>query len=177
MSDDVERVLQRVTPQSAGAELREQVLAAVARELAERSGHRWERRVGLAVAASILFAVALNVWTVTASNSRRAALLGPAPLPMQVVEICHAVEAVTDAETGRLIQQQLAAAWRSRPVRPPRSVGSFSGITINWRMIGKDYCDEEVPANPEVDRDRGGGPRRDTSDGRRGMVLEVFCTA
>ena len=177
MNDDAERLLQEVTPRGARAELRGQVLDAVGAELATRPAGRFQRRAARAVAASVLISVVLNVWLVTSSNRRRAALYGPAPIPRPIAEVCQAVESVTDVQTGRQIQEQLVAAWRARPVRPPQSVCSFDVIRDDWDMIGKDWRDENVPTSLEMDRDRGREPDRDTSDARRSMVLEVWRTA
>jgi hypothetical protein len=177
MSDDVERFLQEVTPRGAGPELRGQVLDAVGGELAKRPAGRWERRTARAVAASVLITVVLNVWLVTSSNRRRAALYGPAPVPRPIAEVCQAVESVTDVATGRQIQAQLLAAWRSRPARPPQSVCTIDGIEHDSGMIEKGWHDETTPENLEMDRDRGRRPDRHTSDRRHGMGLEVWRTA
>jgi len=157
--------------------LRGRILDAVGQELGGGAGKRWQGRAALAVALSILLGVGLNVWIVRASNRRRAELYGPDPLPRQIAEICQSIESVSDAETGRSIEKQLAAAWRSRPVPPRWSVCSFAGIGKDLLVTGEGRDDEEAWDGVEVDGDRGRRPDRDPSAGRRRVGVEVGGTA
>ena len=177
MNEEMERLFEQALARRPAAELRGRVLDAVSEELASGAGGRWQRRAGLAVAVSILLAVALNAWIVEASNRRRAQLYGPNPVPRQIAEIRQSIESVTDADTGRLIEKQLAAAWRSRPVPPLRSISSTLGIYNDPVVIQEDWDDEEVLDGVEIDRDRGRRPDRDTSAGRRRVGVEVGGTA
>ena len=116
----VEQRLRGLTPRGTEPEMRGQVLAAVGRELAAGRVPRWRRRPGLAVAASLFLAVAMNVWINTTVDRRMARLYGPPPVPRRIVDVAEAVASVTDAETGRRFERQLAAAWRSHVARLPR---------------------------------------------------------
>jgi hypothetical protein len=79
MNNDIEQLLGGLTPRGARAELRPQVLAAVTGQLqAERKSRRF-RRSALAVATSIVLAVALNIGLSRAADRRMARLLGPPP--------------------------------------------------------------------------------------------------
>jgi hypothetical protein len=177
MNDELERLFEQALARGPAAELRGRVLDAVSEELASGAGGGWQRRAGLAVALSILLAVALNAWIVQGSNRRRAELYGPQPVPRQIAEIRQSIESVTDAETGRLLEKRLAAAWRSRPVPPLRSICSSAGICNDPVVIQEDWDDEEVLDGAEIDRDRGGRADRDASAGRRRVGVTVGCTA
>ena len=176
MNDEVERFFEQASSRDATPQLRARILDAVGQEL-RGTGNRWQRRAGLAVAVSIVLAVALNAWVVGASNRRRAALYGPKPVPTEIAEICRSIESVTDAETGQWIERQLAAAWRSRPVAPLRSICSSGAVPSDPIVIREDWKDEDVLDGGEVGGDRGRRPVGDTSAGRRRMGVEVGCTA
>jgi hypothetical protein len=108
MNDDIEQRLGHLTPRGPRAELRPQVLAAVAGQLqADRESRRF-RRSALVVAASIVLGVALNIGLSRASDRRIAKLLGPPPLSKQALEIAEFVGKATDAETGQWVYRQLA---------------------------------------------------------------------
>ena len=120
MNDDqIQQRLHRLTPRGSGPELRGHVLAAVERELSADPVSRWQRRLGLAVAASVLLGIVLNVWVNTSAPRRQARLYGPPPVPRRIADVAEAVASVTDAETGRRFERQLTAAWRSRVAEMP----------------------------------------------------------
>ncbi|MHC4176791.1 MAG: hypothetical protein ACYSWU_04750 [Planctomycetota bacterium] len=169
----VERELQRLTPRGSRPELREQVLAAVGRELSARPVSRWERRLGLAVAASILLGVVLNVWAVRSDRRSRARLYGPRPVPKRIADIAEGVESVTDAEIGQLVQQQLSAAWWSRPTPPPQSIGGPQQIFNEPETTRKEQGHERS----KRDRVLPGGGDRDTPDCQRHLGLDHRFTA
>jgi len=64
MTDELTDELERLPRPAAPAELRERVLSAVSRELAHRKRRvpRWERAAEIAVAASLVLGVGMNVW-------------------------------------------------------------------------------------------------------------------
>ena len=99
MKDDVERMLNSLTPQGAAAGLRDEVLEAVAGELAAtvrlpRRGSRWDLRIGATVAVALILGVALNVWAIRSDDARQARLFGPSPLPREICETVETVEQV-----------------------------------------------------------------------------------
>jgi len=100
MNDDVEQLLGRLTPRGVRPEMRPQVLAAVASELEAEPASPWLRRAALAVAASLLVGIAMNVWTSMASERHLAQLYGPPPMSKRAMELAKAVEEVTDAQTA-----------------------------------------------------------------------------
>jgi hypothetical protein len=167
--EHVEQMLHRLTPRGAAPELREQVLAAVGRELSAERPSRWQRRLGLAVAASILLGIVLNMWANKATDRRLARLYGPPPTPRQIAEVAEMVASVTDAQTGRRVRQQLSAAWWSRPTAPIQSICSSQQILEELEITRKEQRHED----PQ-DRRRGD---RDTSDCQRDLGLEDRLTA
>lgn len=176
--DHAEQRLRRVTPRGAGPELRGQVLAAVGRELAADRVGPWGRRLGLAVAASLLLGVVLNVWVNKASDRRLARLYGPPPVPRQIAEVAEAVASVTDAETGRRIEQQLVAAWRSRAAALPQRAIDYAQLMRELKLVRKDPRHEDLlEKGTEMDRDRRRGAPGDTSDCQRHLGLEHRFTA
>jgi hypothetical protein len=176
--EHVEERLCRLTPRRAEPELREQVLAAVGRGLSADLMSRWERRLGLAVAASILLAIVLNVWANKATDRRLARLYGPRPVPRQIAEIAQAVQSVTDVQTGRRIEQQLAAVWRSRQAELPYPRIDYSQILRELEPVLKDARYEGLlEEGTNTHRDRRRGDRGDTSDCQRDLGLEDWLTA
>ena len=167
--EHVEERLRRLTPFGAGPELRDQVLAGVRHELSAEPASRWQGKLGLAVAASILLGVVLNVWANKATDRRLARLYGPPPVPRQIAEIAEGVESVTDAETGWRVRQQLSAAWWSRPITPVQNICSSQQILDELEITRKEQRHE----SPQ-DRRRGD---RDTSGCQRDMGLEDRLTA
>ena len=109
MNDNIEQLLGRLTPRGVRPELRPQVLAAVASQLEVEPASPWLRRSTLAVAASILVGIAMNIWASEVAERRLAMLFGPPPVSKQAMELANAVEKATDARTAQLIYQRLAA--------------------------------------------------------------------
>ncbi|OHB72109.1 MAG: hypothetical protein A2V70_10485 [Planctomycetes bacterium RBG_13_63_9] len=177
MNNDVEEKLRRLTPCGAAAQLRQEVLDAVADELAVAATRPPRPRIGLAVAASLLLAIALNVWVGKAADARLARLYGPRPVPRQIVEIAGAVAAVTDAETGRQVQQQLLIAWHARCAASQHGFVEYGRILNELVVIGKDRGHETAEENPRMDRDHRRHPARDTSGWQRDLGLDHQFTA
>ena len=126
--NQVEQRLRGLTPRGTDPGLRGRVLAAVGRELAADRVSPWGRRLGLAVAASLLLGVVLNVWVNKASDRRLARLYGPPPVPRQIAEVAEAVASVTDAEIGSRMEQQLVAVWRSRAAALPQRAIDYAQL-------------------------------------------------
>jgi hypothetical protein len=173
-----ERALRRATPRGADPGLRQEVLAAVRRELAADRGSAWQRRLGLAVAASLLLAVALNIWVNKASEQRLARLYGPQPVPRKIADVVEAVVSVTDAETGRRVQEQLIENWRSRAARAPQNPFDYAQIMRELGLAGEDTRYEtRHQESTQVDRDRRRGDPGDTSYRQRHLRLDHRFTA
>jgi hypothetical protein len=115
--DDLEHVLMQYSPGEPDARLRKRVLMDVDRELSKSMRTRWVRRPGVAIAASLLFAVAVNAWVYELDCKRQAAFFMSGP-PRTVIEIADAVESVTDRETAQLVQKRLETVWRNRSPQP-----------------------------------------------------------
>jgi hypothetical protein len=176
--DHMEQRLCRLTPRRAAPELREQVLAAVGRGLSADLMSRWERRLGLAAAASVLLGVVLNVWANKTTDRRLARLYGPPPVPRQIAEIARAVQSVTDAQTGRRIEQQLAAIWRSCEAEVPYPPIDYSQFLRELEPVLKDPRYEGLlEEGTNTHRDRRRGDRGDTSDCQRHLGVEDGFTA
>ncbi len=115
MNDNVPRMLRKLTPRPAPAELRGAVLGAVDRELNRRNKPRWERMFERSVAACLIIAVGLACWRMRAEDAWQARVYGPPAVPSAIAEVAKAVASVTDEQTGRWVQERLSAALSSRP--------------------------------------------------------------
>jgi hypothetical protein len=124
MNDDIEKLLSGLSPRGAATELRPRVLAAVADELQAVPPSPWLRPAALAVAASLLVGIALNVCVSQAVDRRLTELLGSLPVARQ-----DAQRAV--AEYNAILQQLIAEsqgpATKPRPAVAPR--GAVDGET------------------------------------------------
>ena len=79
MTDDLPKLFDRCTPRPAPPELRARTLSAVERGLSRRPVPRWERAVELAVAASLLLGIGMNVWLWRSGETGQ--MGGPEPGP------------------------------------------------------------------------------------------------
>jgi hypothetical protein len=132
MNEEFPSPFSELTPRRAPAALRARVLNAVRQELAQpgelQTGHQstelakglpWGRVVEIAVAASFVLGIGLNVWQQRAENAWQLRVFGPAPVSQDISSLAEAVASVTDAESGRWMQQALSAAQPRRPVADP----------------------------------------------------------
>jgi hypothetical protein len=78
---ELEEQLRRLKPRGLRAELRPRVLAAVNVELLIEPPFLWLRRAAVGLAASLLFAVALNIYVMQAADSHVIKLFGSLPVP------------------------------------------------------------------------------------------------
>jgi len=170
MKDDVERMLNSLTPRGAAAGLRDQVLGAVAGELAatvlvSRRGRRWDVRIGAAVAVSLVLGVVLNLWAIRSDDARQARLFGPSPLPREIRETIQTARDVAGPECAELVRQQLVSAWRARRREDPLAVLRYREEMMQFVLTEKGYTD--VAKDPGVDRRRIGRPDRSAIGGKR----------
>ncbi|MCX7428585.1 MAG: hypothetical protein NTW96_23535 [Planctomycetia bacterium] len=164
MSDDVEAILKQLTPRGAGPTLRTSVLDAVAEHLPNARAtsdrpaaaylFRWDRWPAVVVAASVLLALGLNLWVARLGDARLAAIYGPQPVPRYITEIADTIASVTDAETGRRVQEQLLAAQRPRRVSMEQALRNYEHMLNAILLVEKDLRHEAVQEDTEMDRDR-----------------------
>ncbi len=107
MSDELPEIFARLKPRPAPAKLRTQILAGVESHLTRRTKPRWERAIELAVAASVVLGIGLNVWQVQSAEAWQLRVFGPAPVPAPVTEVAGMAASVTDPATGKLIEERL----------------------------------------------------------------------
>jgi hypothetical protein len=108
--DDVERLLAAAAPRKAPVELRGAVIAAVAAELDARHGtHQpaWQTWLGRAVAASLLFSVAMFVSVSWWEARRMARWDARAIVRSDVADLTAAVASVTDEKSARGVERYL----------------------------------------------------------------------
>ncbi|MFL5339747.1 MAG: hypothetical protein ACJ8F7_06225 [Gemmataceae bacterium] len=166
MSDDPERLLDRLLPRGAPAELRARVLATVAAELRAKPKRRFRGR-GWAVAAGVLLAVALNGWVSRRSEERLAALYGPEPAPADVADLGRSVESVSDADTARWAVQRLAPRPRDAdPFRRERLL-----LQESTELLEATTNHVPVDASPEKAGAGRWRPADDRVAGQRGAGL------
>ena len=177
MKNDIEDLLESLTPCRAPAELCDEVLGAVADELVlmrrmpvRRA--RWDFRVGAAIAVSLILGVVLNVWAIRSDDAHQARLFGPEPLPRQICETVETAERVAGPECAEMIRQRLVLAWQSRPQDDPRAVFRYRQQLIQLVLSEKGFIDaEEDPQVPQVDRNRLGQPDRSALDRQRRLRM------
>lgn len=108
--DDVERLLAAAAPRKAPVQLRGVVIAAVAAELQARHRTRppaWQRWLGPAVAASLLFSMATFVG-VSCFEARRMARWDERTIVRSdVAELTAAIVSVADEESARGVERYL----------------------------------------------------------------------
>lgn len=113
MTDELSHELDRLPRPAAPEELRERVLSAVSRELANRKRRvpRWERAAEIAVAASLVLGVGMNVWQWRAQSPR----FDPNAVSRMVnSNRLASIDRLDDREVDEAIRRQYAALTRSR---------------------------------------------------------------
>jgi hypothetical protein len=180
MSEDIERRLDHVIPRGAPPELRARVLAAVADELRARpappASLLRSLRPAIAVAASVLVGLGLNLWVNDRLDRRLAIVLGPPPPRRQVAEIADDVASITDPATGRWVYQRLAAS-RPDPDEARRSAVRLRRMIRQLTANDEETVDETLQEDPQMDRDRRGSRDRPPADPQRRLRLAHRGTA
>jgi hypothetical protein len=134
----------------------------------------WFRRAAMAVAASLLLGIGLNVWVSKTSTRRLAQFFGPPPISKQALEIAKDVEKITDAETGRWIYSRLTITCQP---------GDNKAIYAKYRDTIKRLIDElqtvskDSYHDSEMDRDRTGWIGGDRFDCQRRVRRDYRFTA
>jgi hypothetical protein len=167
MNDDVERVLNDLTPREAPVELRGRVLQAVAAELVvpQRSPRllaRRDVRAALAVAAALFVGVMLNVWAIRSDDARQARLHGARPLPREIHETVQMAQRAAGPACAELVRRQLVAVWQSRRRSQPPDMVRYQQQLRQLLFAEKGLID--VQEDPQVDQHRPGRTDRSALD-------------
>jgi hypothetical protein len=176
--DNLQRLLNELTPQGVRPEVRPQVLEAVANELLKEKEKpsRRLRCATLATAASILLGIGMNVWVSKASERRMAQIFGPPPVSKQAMELAEAVEKITDKQTGQWVYRQMTA---SRPTGDGlvkyREI--LNELIREQNVVSKDAYHDTPEKDSEMDRDRTGSAFGDPAGGQCRVRLDYRCTA
>jgi hypothetical protein len=179
MSQDIERLLDELTPRGPAPELRGRVLDAVGDALADTSAparRRFRFSPGLGAAAAVVVSLMLNHLVNTSLDRRLAAVLGPPPVPRQAAEIAAEIAALTDPRTGQWAFERLAVS------------GSQSGDSLHYparlqKLIHQVTGALEEPnhetseENPQMDSDRRGHRDLHPPGAQRFLRLEYRNTA
>jgi len=174
MNQDIERLLDELTPRGPAPELRDRVLAAVGDVLAEVSTparRRFRFRPGLGVAAALLASLLLNHLVNTSVDRRLAAVLGPPPVPRQAAEIAAEIAALTDSRTGQWAYERLAAS-RSESADPQHYPVRLQELIRQVTGDLEEPSHEKSEENPQVDRDLRGSIDRRSPGAQRLLRLE-----
>jgi hypothetical protein len=75
--------------------------------------------IEIAVAASFVLGVGLNVWQQRAEQDWQLRVFGPRPVQRDISEMAEAIASVTDAKRGKWMQQKLSDARPSRQIADP----------------------------------------------------------
>ncbi len=179
MNDDIEQVLQRLTPRGAMADLRPRVLATVVAELRADTTSPWLRRSALVMAASIVLGIGLNIWATKASERRLAQLFGPPPVSQRAMEIAKDIERITDAQTGQWVYRQLTAGRENRDARADyaRYIATVNRLIKELQTVSRDSYHETPEKDIEMDRDRAGRTGGHRTTGQRLVRLDYRYTA
>jgi hypothetical protein len=172
MTDDVEQLLSQLTPRGVRAEVRPRVLGAVEAELAAPAASPWARRAALAVAASLLVGVALNVYAGVSSKRQLARLFGPPPVSRRAMELAKVIEEVTDRQTAQWLCQRMAAPRPASPDDLARHYATVQQLIRELESPPKGSYHETPEEDPEMDGHRPRRVRGDTSYRQRDFCLD-----
>ncbi len=158
MNNDIEHVLQRLTPRGVGGDVRRRVLDAMQVELRSDAPSPWLRRCALATAAAIFVGIILNVWASKASERRLAQLFGPPPISRRAMEIAKDVEQLTNRQTGQWVYQQLTAgsANHDTPAVYAKYLATVNRLIKELETSPRDSNYETPKEDTEMDGHRSG---------------------
>jgi hypothetical protein len=177
MNDDMEQVLGQLTPRGVRPELRSQILAAVEAQLQTEPASPWLRRCALAVAASLLAGIGMNIWASKESERHLAQLYGPPPVSKRAMEVAKMIEGVTDAQTAQWVYQRLAVPRAASPDALAKHYLAMHQLIKELQTDFKGSYHETPQKDPQMDRDRPGRARGDTSSGQRSVCVDYRYTA
>jgi len=114
MSDELEDLLDRLTPHGPTNSLRERVVSSVAKELSGAARPKNRHRLGWAIVVGILLTVALNIWVGKRQDNELTGLYGSPPPSPAIEELSRVIESATDVETAQWFKKQMNSARRKR---------------------------------------------------------------
>lgn len=170
MKNDIQRILESLTPCGAPADLRGRVLESVARELpvirrSPTRRARWDLRIAMAVAASLILGVVLNIGAIRSDDARQARLYGPDPLPREIRRTVEIAEQVAGPECAEWVRQRLVSARQSGRGGDPPAIDRYHQQLMQLAMTERRFNHAEK--DPQVDRHRLGRPDRSALDCQR----------
>ncbi len=180
MSQDIERLLNQVTPPDLPPELRDRVLAAVNNELTvivrTPARSRPRSRPGLAAAAALLVSLVLNHVVNTTVDRRLAEVLGPRPVPQQAAEIAADIATLTSSQTGKWAFDRFTAD-RGREGDTQLYFQRLKLMIDQLTAETREDADETLQEDLQMDRDRRGRSDRHPPGAQRILRLEHRNTA
>ena len=75
---------------------------------------RWEHILEIAVAASLLLGVGMNLWQWRTYDDWQARVYGPRPVSAAIAELAATVESVTDAQTAQAVVERFSDSRAAR---------------------------------------------------------------
>jgi hypothetical protein len=139
----------------------------------------WLRRAAIAVAASLLLGVGLNLWASRVSERHLAQLFGPPPISKQAMEIAKDIEKTTDAEAGRWVYRRLTMPRQSGDgaAAYTKCCDTVKRLIDELQTVSKDSCHETLQKDSEMDRGHTGCIGGDRFDCQRRVRMDYRCTA
>ena len=139
----------------------------------------WLYRATIAVAASLLFGISLNLWASAASQSRLAQLFGPPPISKRAMQLANDVGRITDAKTGQWVYRHLTV-----PRLPSDGAAAYEQygdavkrLIDELQTVSKDSYYETPQKDPQMDRGHSGCIPGNRFDCQRRVRLDHRCTA
>jgi hypothetical protein len=107
MNHDPERLLEQLTPCRVSAEIRCNILDAVADELHALKQWRNQQWLGLATVVLLLLSIVFNLWVKQSICQRIASLYPPVQPSREVVETANYIATYTNPQVGEWMYQQM----------------------------------------------------------------------
>jgi hypothetical protein len=139
----------------------------------------WLRHAAMAVAASLLLGVGLNIWASKESEQQFARIYGPAPISKPAMEIATAVGAITDAQTGQWVYNRLATPrpFGDGAAAYAKCCAAVKQLIDELQTVSKDSYHETPQKDIEMDRGHPGRAAGDSTDCQRHFRLDYRFTA
>ena len=137
----------------------------------------WLRRAALAVAASLLVGIAMNVWASMASQRHLARLLGPPPVSKRAMEVAKMIEEASDAQTAQWVYQRMAVPRSASPDALAKHYAAVEQLIRELQTVSKGSDHETPQKDTQMDRDRPGRAGGDTTGSQRLVRLDYRYTA
>jgi hypothetical protein len=177
MNNDPEKLLSQLKPQRTSAELRAQVLGAVAEGLRESRAWRRQRRLGLATLGLVILCIGLNFWVNRTVCARIAALFPPPPPPREAVEMANFIANYTNPQARQLIYQQMMTYRPTGDYFPEKYLSMLQKSTTEYENILRDPRHEKMEKDSPLDGNHSGDANRHPADRRCLLCLDYRYTA